>query len=63
LNRVPQPLGFHLVWLDEPASGESERLLIEENRILKEMLGGKRIRFTDHERRAVFSYEVHYHRE
>lgn len=56
MNRALQPWEFLLITLSGWVNRHQEKVidyLIEENRVLKEKLGGKRIRFTDNERRRL----------
>ncbi len=40
-------------WLDEPAPTACIEYLVEENRVLREQLGGRRLRFNDDQRRRL----------
>ena len=39
--------------MDEPASTTSRRDLLEENRVLREQIGSRRMRFNDDQRRRL----------
>src|SRR4051794_24673604 len=54
------PFGFVLIaacWMDESPPASSNRNLREENRVLREQLGERRLRLSDHQRLIAQKYE------